>query len=60
MREGSPTLNEIAEEGLVSRATAYRHFPGVEALLLEASLDVAFPEAQALFRYGTGRSRRTG
>ncbi len=53
MREGkSPTLDEIAEEGLVSRATAYRYFPGVEALLLEASLDVAFPDAVALFRDG--------
>lgn len=45
MRDGhKPTLEEIAEEALVSRATAYRYFPGVEALLLEASLDVAVPE----------------
>jgi AcrR family transcriptional regulator len=42
MRRGeSPTLDDVAEEALVSRATAYRYFPGVEALLLEASLDVA-------------------
>jgi AcrR family transcriptional regulator len=53
MRDGrSPTLDEVAEEALVSRATAYRYFPGVEALLLEASLDVAFPDAEALFRHG--------
>ncbi|HEX8261793.1 MAG TPA: helix-turn-helix domain-containing protein [Allosphingosinicella sp.] len=53
MRRGkSPTLDEIAEEALVSRATAYRYFPGVEALLLEASLDVAFPDAAALFAEG--------
>lgn len=45
MRDGHrPSLEEIAEEALVSRATAYRYFPGVEALLIEASVDVAFPE----------------
>jgi AcrR family transcriptional regulator len=54
MRQGrSPSLEEIAEEALVSRATAYRYFPSVEALLLEASLDVAIPEAEALFRGGS-------
>jgi AcrR family transcriptional regulator len=45
-----PSLEEIAEEALVSRATAYRYFPSVEALLLEAALDVAVPEADDLFR----------
>lgn len=51
MRDGrSPSLEEIAEEALVSRATAYRYFPGVEALLLEASLDVAVPEPDEVFR----------
>ncbi len=40
-----PTLEEVAEEALVSRATAYRYFPGVEPLLLEAGLDVAMPDA---------------
>ena len=54
IRQGrSPSLEEIAEEALVSRATAYRYFPSVEALLLEASLDVAIPEAEALFRGGS-------
>lgn len=53
MREGrKPNLDEIAEAAMVSRATAYRYFPGVEALLLEASVDVATPEAEALFRDG--------
>jgi AcrR family transcriptional regulator len=53
MRDGkSPTLDEVAEEALVSRATAYRYFPGIEALLLEASLDVAFPAAGELFADG--------
>src|SRR5688572_21434479 len=50
MKQGrQPSLEEIAEEALVSRATAYRYFPSVEALLLEASFDVAIPEADDLF-----------
>jgi AcrR family transcriptional regulator len=45
LKEGrKPSLEEVAEEALVSRATAYRYFPGVEALLVEALVDVAFPE----------------
>lgn len=51
MKEGGrkPTLEEVAEEALVSRATAYRYFPSTEALLNEAALDVAFPSAKQLF-----------
>ena len=45
----APSLDEIAEEALVSRATAYRYFPGVEALLAEAELDVAVPAPQQVF-----------
>src|SRR5678815_4966607 len=45
MKQGlKPDLEAIAEEAMVSRATAYRYFPGVEALLLEAALDMAAPE----------------
>jgi AcrR family transcriptional regulator len=52
VRQGrKPTLEEIAEEALVSRATAYRYFPNVEALLLEASFDIAIPSAQDLFEH---------
>lgn len=51
MKEGrKPSLEEIAEEALVSRATAYRYFPNVEALLIEAPLDLALPDEQAIFR----------
>ena len=39
----------MAEAALVSRATAYRYFPSIEALLVEASLDVAMPEADSLY-----------
>lgn len=50
MQEGrKPTLEEVAQEALVSRATAYRYFSGIEALLIEASLDVAFPDPEGLF-----------
>jgi AcrR family transcriptional regulator len=41
-----PSLEEIAEAALVSRATAYRYFPNVDALLREAALDVALPTAE--------------
>lgn len=44
-----PSLEEIAEEAIVSRATAYRYFPNVEALLRESALDVAVPEPESLF-----------
>jgi AcrR family transcriptional regulator len=44
-----PSLEEVADEAQVSRATAYRYFPSVEALLIEAALDVAAPEPDGLF-----------
>lgn len=51
MKQGRrPSLEEVAEEALVSRATAYRYFPSVEALLLEASLDVVVPDPHELLR----------
>lgn len=55
MKQGrTPSLEEIAEEALVSRATAYRYFASVESLLLEAALDVVIPEPDDLF--GSQRS----
>ena len=44
-----PSLEEVAEAALVSRATAYRYFPNVEALLVEASIDLAVPDGETLF-----------
>ena len=44
-----PSLEEVAEVALVSRATAYRYFPNIEALLVEASFDLAVPDGEALF-----------
>ncbi|HEX5380295.1 MAG TPA: TetR/AcrR family transcriptional regulator [Phenylobacterium sp.] len=53
MKRGlKPSLEEVAEEALVSRATTYRYFPNAEALLVEASLDVEIPEAAELFGEG--------
>jgi AcrR family transcriptional regulator len=50
MKNGrKPTLEEIAEAALVSRATAYRYFPKVDPLLVEAAIDIATPDADALF-----------
>lgn len=53
MKDGrKPSFDEIAEEAQVSRATAYRYFPGVEAMLIEAALDVAAPDAERLLGPG--------
>jgi AcrR family transcriptional regulator len=49
-RKGAkPTLEEVAAEAMVSRATAYRYFPDIDALLAEASLDVDVPDAEGMF-----------
>ncbi|MEK0084037.1 TetR family transcriptional regulator [Benzoatithermus flavus] len=50
MKEGrKPSLEEVAEAALVSRATAYRYFRNAEALLVEASFDLAVPDGETLF-----------
>ena len=50
IREGrKPSLKEVTEAALVSRATAYRYFPNLEVLLAEASIDIATPEGADLF-----------
>lgn len=51
IRQGrTPRLEEIAEEAMVSRATAYRYFPDLDALLVEASLDIADPNTDDVLR----------
>ena len=42
-RDRRITLEDVAEEALVSRATAYRYFSSVESLLVEAPIDGAVP-----------------
>ena len=44
----TPTLEDVAEEAGVSRATAYRYFANVEDVLAEACLHVAFPGPECL------------
>jgi AcrR family transcriptional regulator len=44
-----PTMAELAREARVSRATAYRYFDGVDAVLAEAPVDELVPEADQLF-----------
>jgi AcrR family transcriptional regulator len=51
-RGHSPSLEEIAEEAMVSRATIYRHFPDVTALLVEASFDIDTPQPSQIFLDG--------
>lgn len=51
MQQGrTPSLEEIAAEALVSRATAYRYFTSAEAVMTEATLDMAVPEVDVVLR----------
>ena len=45
----TPDMDEVAKEAMVSRATAYRYFPTVEQLLVEAPIDGAAPEPEQVF-----------
>jgi hypothetical protein len=44
-----PSLDEGVEEALVSRATAHRQFPDVDALLVDAPLDAEVPQPEQVF-----------
>jgi len=49
-KEGrKPSMDEVAKEALVSRATAYRYFKNIDALLLEAPLDAAVGRPEDMF-----------
>lgn len=48
-RGDKPGLDEIAIEAGVARATAYRYFPGLDALLNEAMVDWMLPDADRVF-----------
>ena len=50
IREGlSPSVPEVAERALVSRATAYRYFPSRDAILEEVELDLQSPNEESVF-----------
>ena len=49
VRGCKPSMEEVAREALVSRATAYRYFPTLESLLLEAPIDDVVPTPEQLF-----------
>lgn len=50
MKDGhKPTLEDVAQAAFVSRATAYRYFPNIEALLSEALIDVTVPDGDTVF-----------
>lgn len=44
-----PSIDEVAGAARVSRATAYRYFPNIEALLAEALLDTVTPDGDGVF-----------
>ncbi len=46
---GALSLEDIAAKAEVSRATAYRYFPNLDALLLEAAVDMQTPDVATLF-----------
>lgn len=49
IRQGQrPTIEEVAAQAKVSRATAYRYFPKIETLYLEAVIDVDTPQAEQI------------
>ncbi len=48
----APTVTEVADAAMISRATAYRYFPTQDALLLEARLDETAPTVASLFGAG--------
>ena len=51
-RGAKPSLEEIAEEAMVSRATAYRYFTNLDDLLVEAALDMNIPPVSEIFPEG--------
>lgn len=55
-----PTLADVAERALVSRATAYRYYASVEALLSEAMFERSVPPWGQLFQPGDDPEQAIG
>src|SRR3982751_3762631 len=50
LQEGkTPGMDAVAAAAMVSRATVYRYFPNIDALLIEAPLDRAVPSPAEIF-----------
>lgn len=49
----TPTVDDVAVEAKVSRATAYRYFPSAEMLIVETTLDWAMPDADSILAGAT-------
>ncbi len=45
----TPSMDDVATAALVSRATAYRYFPSIEALLVEVPIEGAAPDPATIF-----------
>lgn len=45
----TPTMEDVAREAMVSRATAYRYFPSLETLLVEAPIHGRVPDPGEIF-----------
>ncbi|GAA2625989.1 TetR/AcrR family transcriptional regulator [Actinomadura fulvescens] len=56
----SPSVGEVADAALVSRATAYRYFPSQEHLLLQAVLDRSIDETDRVVREAIDRHQGAG
>ena len=48
-KNSKTTLEEVAQEAKISRATIYRYFPNIELLYTEASLDIHYLPPNTLF-----------
>lgn len=55
----NPTVGEVADAALVSRATAYRYFPSQEHLLLQAVLNRSIDETDRTVRTAIDRHEDT-
>lgn len=54
-----PTMDEVAAEALVSRATAYRYFANIDALLAEVPIDAITQDPDQVFADETSNDPET-
>jgi AcrR family transcriptional regulator len=55
-----PTLQDVADRALVSRATAYRYFASMDTLMAMAQFERAMPALEEVFRRGDDPVRALG